>query len=273
MKSGTKIKVWGIIGGVSALIWGVFFIAMTPNPEPVDEQLEAFTIGAKANDNWHNAALLHRIGEYDKAEKLYDEALKTLPDNEYIWLLRGQLEYDRGDYAKAITVYDEFLTIRPDFSWTLNARGIAKYKNGDKEGCMADLNRALELDPTYLGPLLNKGVIRRLEGDLDGALKLVTEAINADPDAVPDRLLYENLAEIYFQQGNFEESKKALDTIITFHPEYFPAYRNRARVLRELGQTQQAQQDEATYQTTRKAFEDSVKKSAQDLLKDLNATG
>ena len=259
MNSPSKLKIWAAIGAVSAVIWGIFLIAMIPDPQPVDEQLESFSSIAKANDKWHRGVLLHRMGDLDAAQKLYDEALVELPEEPLVYLFRGRVEYDRGNYDGAIAIYNQWLDKEPDFSWALNARAIAKYKKGDKAGCMADLERAIEVDPKYAGPIMNKGVIKKLEGDLEGAMELVNQASNMEPGAIPDRLTWSNIADIQFEMGNFAESKKALDVVIRHHPEYFPAYSHRARVLRQMGETTLAQQDEAAYAKLRKEFEDSMK--------------
>lgn len=255
MNSAAKAKTWGIIAAVSAVIWAIFLIGLVPDPPPLDEQIEAFALTARADDQWHNAARLHRFGYLDEAEKLYDEALITKPEHTTLLLLRGKLEFDREQYENAIGYYNKALDVKPGFSWALNARAIAKYRMGDREGAMVDLDQAIKLDPDYAGSLLNKSVIYRLEGDLDTALEYWKKSDAVIPGVPTDRASLENLAEIHFELRNFEESKIALDSLLQHHPDYYLAYKHRAKVYRAMGEMDLAQRDDSAFVQARKAFE------------------
>ncbi|MCA2629686.1 MAG: tetratricopeptide repeat protein [Microcystis sp.] len=92
--------------------------------------------------------------------------------------------------------YNQAIKIKPDFADAYNNRGIAKKNLGDKQGAIADYNQAIKIKPDYAHAYRNRGFAKKNLGDYQGAI--------AD---------YNQAAQLYSQQGNMEEYRKALDRI------------------------------------------------------------
>lgn len=105
--------------------------------------------------NYYNWGILkYQIGDYIKAIKYFNEALKIKPNtqNFMIFSYLGNAQSKLQRYADALGSYDRALQLRPknvmDYSnWVRNYfnRGVIKYYLNDMSGACQDWNRALEL--------------------------------------------------------------------------------------------------------------------------------
>ncbi|MFM8309923.1 MAG: tetratricopeptide repeat protein, partial [Microcystis aeruginosa] len=91
---------------------------------------------------------------------------------------------------------NQAINIKPDYAVAYNNRGNAKSDLGDKQGAIADYNQAINIKPDHALAYNNRGNAKSDLGDYQGAI--------AD---------YNQAAQLYSQQGNMEEYRKALDRI------------------------------------------------------------
>ena len=169
------------------LQWGI--TQVKPELHPKTVQLTA--------EEWFNSAYNKgESGDKQGAIADYNQAIKIKPDYAYAYNNRGSAKDDLGDYQGAIADYNQAINIKPDYADAYNNRGIAKKNLGDKQGAIADYNQAINIKPDYALAYNNRGVAKSDLGDNQGAI--------AD---------YNQAAQLYSQQGNMEEYRKALDRI------------------------------------------------------------
>ncbi|MFH1090674.1 MAG: tetratricopeptide repeat protein, partial [Pseudomonadota bacterium] len=64
------------------------------------------------------------------------------------------------------------------------------------------------------------GIIYRRQGRLDDAIEQYQKALRVHPR---DEHIYYNLARVYLEMNDFENSEKALKTALEINPEFSPA--------------------------------------------------
>ena len=62
-------------------------------------------------------------------------------------LNRGNAYHDKGEYDRAIRDYDEAIRLKPDDADAYKNRGVAYNNKGDRAAAARDLERALQLNP------------------------------------------------------------------------------------------------------------------------------
>lgn len=148
------------------------------------------------------ARTLMEMGQYVEALKDIDTLLSAQPEDDALWVLRGDCLAAQGNedalacYHKAVELnpfndeaiigegdlyishdqldkalahYDAALAERPDFAAAYKARGQVKRLLHDDEGALADLKQALEKDPSLQKHL--SGDFSRMENQVENALK------------------------------------------------------------------------------------------------------
>jgi Flp pilus assembly protein TadD len=146
----------------------------------------------------------------------------------------------------ALTTLEDAILADPKFARAYNAMGISY-------DCLQDFNRAaraykraLELDPALADGHNNLGYSYFLQGDLDGAIDAFQDAINLQPRnpkyhnnlalayakmgeydhaftefriAGNDARAHYNVAQVYYQAGQFEKARSHLDRATTMAPD------------------------------------------------------
>ena len=90
---------------------------------------------------------LFEDGEYQRALRKYDEALRE--DPEHLFALRGRarslMQLERPD--EALAAFDAAIALAPEFGATYANRGILHDRSGRYRKAIEDYTRALALDP------------------------------------------------------------------------------------------------------------------------------
>lgn len=94
----------------------------------------------------------------------------------------GKKQVYEGNYSKAIKYYDKALKINPNFAEAYYHRANAKYDLKDYEGSMADCRKALNLNPELKSAYFNLGLSEYHLKDYRGAILNFTKAITIDKD-------------------------------------------------------------------------------------------
>ena len=117
--------------------------------------------------------------KYNKAAKVFEEILKTAPENELVLLNYSTALYEQKKYKKMEETLRKLLKINPD-----NAEGL-----------------------NFLGYfLVDKGSAK----DLDEGYKLISKALSLKPNEIAYQ---DSLAWYYFKMGNIAEANKILSSL------------------------------------------------------------
>jgi len=88
-----------------------------------------------------------RKGEYDRAIRDFDAALRLKPDDASAFYNRGIAYYGKGQYDQAIRDFTEAIRLKPDYTSAYGNRGLAYAKLGRRDKAIADYRKAIELRP------------------------------------------------------------------------------------------------------------------------------
>lgn len=142
------------------------------------------------------------LGDLDAAAATLQYALRFTPENAWVWVELGNVEFDRGNTAGAVAHYSAALAVE-DYvdAWANRADGWWTMRSPQR--CSDDADQALRIDPQY-----------------------------AYANEVKGRCLID--------LGQAEQAISYFDTAIALSPGYQNAYRNKMSALHALGRYQDA---------------------------------
>jgi protein O-GlcNAc transferase len=218
------------------------------------------------------AAILHRAGRLNEAERLYRRILEIKPDHADSMHLLGVIAHQCGRSDKAVELIGKAITLddrNADFHSNI---GSALHALGRLDDAEAHYGRAIELDPDHLDARNNLGnalfkrgrfaqaavQFRRAvlimphdaaahfnlgnallaQGDIAAAMARYERALFLKPGwAEP----HYNLGRALSMQGRLEEAAAQIRQAIDCKPDYVEAYCKLAEVLHLLGHLSEAQ--------------------------------
>ncbi|MGI6316238.1 MAG: tetratricopeptide repeat protein [Christensenellales bacterium] len=173
----------------------------------------------------------HSLGQFDKALELYAKADAMGLANVLYMTTYGNLLIQLGEYDAAIRLFDRALSMGIQGTRRLQirmSRALAYIKQGrtaEAIQIMEDVHSKARSTVTY-GTL---GYMYILAGDYKKALPFTLEAMDYTDD---DPVICDNLAQIYIQQGRWQDARKVLEEI-------YPNNKNRADILYHLALVEQ----------------------------------
>jgi tetratricopeptide (TPR) repeat protein len=131
-----------------------------------------------------DARLAQASGRFDEAIDLCDKALETkvspsVMSNAY--MTRGNGYAGKGDWDRALRDYDEAIRIQPHNYDALVNRGNAHAHKKERDKSTSDYNEAIRLNPKMFQAYCNRAMNYLAAGDLDRALADLTESVRLNP--------------------------------------------------------------------------------------------
>lgn len=157
------------------------------------------------NPEFLRALALHRGGQLNEAEALYQQLLQRYPRHPQIIANLGVLALQKGQLDQCIQLLEQSLAIQPNQPEALSNLANAIQYRGDLQEAVALYERALLLRPSFSEAWSNRG-------------KALVEL------------------------GRPQESLESCEKAIAFNPGFADAYGNRGNALKELGRLEQALQ-------------------------------
>jgi len=137
-----------------------------------------------SNRPLHNLAWAYyeRIGDYDPALRLYEEALKRRMNNtgQKALILNNMagIHFHRGNFQKAAELWQTAVAAYPSYVATKYRLSLALYKSGQIQEALLLSNEILSKRPGYSDSLMLKGTILLKQGLLDDALSHFKKCLN-----------------------------------------------------------------------------------------------
>ncbi len=167
------------------------------------------------------AEVERRLGRFEAAESLWDQALETESDQASALLGLGRIALDRGDFASASAFLEQVVELVPEAGQAHHALGLAFRNLGSVEAAERHLGLASEagipLDdrlvqemtalPVGSRALLRRGLLAVQAGALEAAIGLLRSATQQDP---ANLLAHRNLALAQMQAGRSGEAAATL---------------------------------------------------------------
>lgn len=217
--------------GVREQAMSDFMKLLTDNPEDPDALQSA-------------AEIMGRLGDFDKAFELADQAIKLNPTGFSVYLLRARLYHKQQKYDLAIKDLDKAVDIQPGSFLAYLDRAEFHYDAGNKDSAAKDYGKAREIKGEQLPRIVLERMLIRSQKNIEKGIAeikkfLEIDELNAkiderDPD--PDYRL--QLSTTYLSQQDLQASIEVLTPLLE-EREQNPT-NNRARNARYIALSSRA---------------------------------
>ena len=153
---------------------------------------QALRMNPKDAWSYHNRGIAKRnLGQHYSAILDYDAAIRLDPNDAKAYVNRGYAKRNLGQHSAAILDYDAAIRLDPNDAKAYVYRGIAKRNLGQHSAAILDYDAAIRLDPNYANAYVNRGSAKHQLRQYFGAIADYNKAIDLDS----------NNAHAYFGRG------------------------------------------------------------------------
>lgn len=200
----------------------------------LDDRLQA-NIG----QGWCYLFLAELSPEHDLDAPLlvFEQTLKAFPDSYHAWTGLGTTRSARGEYEQAREAFDRALKLNPRHAEAWHNLGQTLAREGDWDGARRAFQQALDIRPDDLGDLIGIAKTAIEAGRFEEAEHALRAADRAHPESL-EPLFWRGMFEA--SQRNFPTALERFDQLLAREPDYGDAHLQRGKVLRILGENQEA---------------------------------
>ena len=186
------------------------------------------------------ALALQKRGDVKGALKLLNKAAEKYPDNQYVYVNRGNVYNDSlKDYAAAIADYNKTIELNAKFSWPYLNRALAYERQNKHEQAIADFDKAIDLDPNYASAYNGRAWNYFKLGKFDEALVDIEKALKLKPN---EANYYDTRACVYMGLKRYEDALADLERAVRLSPEGW-LFNRRGEIYKLMGDESKAQED------------------------------
>lgn len=161
--------------------------------------------------------LLCEMGQHDatcyrSARFVFDDALKSHPDDAQLWRGRAEALIGLKKSSAALVAYRKATALAPNDARLWLALADACYETHDYPSALDAYAHALQLSPTDVAALNGKGNAQRHLGQWAAAEQTYRQALALQPDDSAQAFLWANLALAYEGLGQTTEAARATAT-------------------------------------------------------------
>ena len=199
------------------------------------------------------AESLIKKGDFQKAEKLYQEILRVFPQNKKAQKALASLNrpqrttassappqeaihqlinfYNKGDFETVIEKANTLAKQYPSAFMIWNILGAANKGAGKIQAAAASFKKVILLNPTYAEGFNNLGVILKEQDKLDEALSCYDKALLLKPNYAE---AYNNRGITLKDMGKLDEALTCFNKALSLKPDYTDVYNNMGIALKDL---------------------------------------
>ncbi|NQU04565.1 MAG: tetratricopeptide repeat protein [Calditrichaeota bacterium] len=168
-----------------------------------------------------------RLGDFDKAEQLYNESIEADSRAPHVNFYIAELARQRGDINRAVEYYRRELEIQPDHAKAWNNLGVSWSDLDEDANALFCFERALELRPQLSEAGNNicriwglRGIQFSEEGRWQDAYDCFRKALEYDHG----ELFFKTLSlDAVYNMGDQQRAIFELDSLLEVHPGFAPA--------------------------------------------------
>lgn len=195
---------------------------------------------AQADKIIDEALELATRGDANGALKLLNKAAELYPDNQFVFVNRGNIYKDGfKDYEAAIADYNKTIELNSKFSWSYHNRAIVYGRLKRWDEAIADYGRAIEIDSNYASAYNGRAWSYCQIGQFEEALLDANKAIKLKPN---EANFFDTRASAYIGLKRYNEALADLNTAIKLLPEGW-LFHNRGEVYKLMGEDDKANAD------------------------------
>jgi|TARA_B100000315_G_scaffold258240_1_gene309651 predicted O-linked N-acetylglucosamine transferase (SPINDLY family) len=192
---------------------------------------------ANVPQSFQLALQLHRNGQLQEAEHIYDQILVADPENADANHLLGVLEHQVGRDDRAIRLIRRAIHCNPHVDAFHNNLGEAYRSLNHLNEAVASYQRAISINPNYAGALCNLGNVLLSLAHPDRAIAYFNRAIAIEPDYAE---AYCNLGDALTDLHQLTAAVTYYERAIEIRPDYTEAYNNLGNACRDLSHIDEA---------------------------------
>jgi len=185
----------------------------------------------------NEAVALHRQGQLDEAEKIYNRVLKAQRDNFDALHLLGMLNHQRGKAGEARRLIGAALKINPRSPEALSSHAMVLHALRRDAEALADLDKALSIAPGHLEVLNNRGSLLLALKRPAEALASFEQVLSREPRFAQARA---NRGNTLVELGRAAEALADYDAALALQPGNPSVIYNRGNALRALDRETEA---------------------------------
>lgn len=130
------------------------------------------------------AEVLCVMRQFTEAREDADALLTRHPDEENVWLLKGNIEAGAGQLKEAARAFARTCELNPFNHEALLKEGECLVADGQAEKALERYNDAIATEPDFAEAYKARGNVRMLTGDKQGALEDLKKALELKPSAI-----------------------------------------------------------------------------------------
>jgi len=126
---------------------------------------------------------IYKVGDYEEAINLFDDALKLDPSNYEILNQKGVILDKMDKYEEALKIYDQAIKLNPTQTKAYYNKGLLLKDLKKLDEAMESFDKVTEIDIMNLSAHFEKALIYDEFGNLDEAIKRYEVIVEAKPRA------------------------------------------------------------------------------------------
>ena len=183
------------------------------------------------------AVSLHRAGEFDKAEQLYQRLLTTKPDHVEALHFLGVLYHQRGQSERAVKSIKAAIALAPNYADAHNNLGNVLKESNQLEPALRAYRRVVAINPDHADAWNNLGVLLRGQGHYDEADKAYAAALALNPTLA---VAWQNRGNLLARINRLEDAVAAYSRVLALQPRNTAAYDALGKTLYRARKVEQA---------------------------------
>jgi len=179
----------------------------------------------------------HNAGRLPEAESIYQDVLRTYPDQPVAMHLLGVIAYQAGKNDEAVDLITKALAINPNYAEAHFRLGKVLKELVRLDDAVFHYQKAIEITPDFFEAHNNLGNTLYEIGRLDEAVLHFQIAIEINPKSA---VVYNNLGNSFKKMGRPEEAISNYRKAVYIEYSYADAHSNLGNILGETGKFKEA---------------------------------
>jgi predicted TPR repeat methyltransferase len=180
---------------------------------------------------------LHRTGDFDAADELYERILEIVPEQPDALHYSGVLALCRGDVAKALELVPRSVVLGPENADRYSNLGNVLVAAGRLAEASAAYRKAVALAPEHFNAHMNLGVMLGAQGRYQEAAQAHQRAIELNPASAE---AYHNFGNMRRREGKLREAILYYTRSFTLDPQNRENLKSLALAYTTLGELDEA---------------------------------
>ncbi len=173
--------------------------------------------GYQQDSGYIDAMGYYLSGEWDQAEKAFQDLDGKYPNEVFIKLLRGNIDYSRGNLDTAVERYREAIDIKPTGN-VYYKLGVCLYRMGDLKGALHAFEEVVSMgSQSHAMARYFVGLIRFFLGEDEAASRAFAEFRTASPESMIANFY---LAQLKIKRKEYEEALELLQELVKQTPDF-----------------------------------------------------